>query len=108
MIISSFFWTTFVLSDYPPFKKQKNLVAQAEYIEEAYLDFLLYCVLIDHEATIWRPWYFYQIFFIHLWNIVRKIMVSNMGLHIFFNCLLRQKMWNFENIEYDGLGAQIW
>ena len=55
MIISSFFWMTFVLSDYPPFKKQKNLVAQAEYNEEAYLDLLLYFVLFEHEAAISTP-----------------------------------------------------
>ena len=56
----------FALSDYPPFKKQKHLVAQAQYSEEAYLDFLSYFVLFEHEAAISTPCFFYQIFFIHL------------------------------------------
>ena len=43
----------------------------------------LYFILFEHEATISTPWFFYQIFFIRLWNVARKIMVSNMGLHIF-------------------------
>ena len=34
------------------FKKQKNLVVQAEYNEEAYLDLLLYFVLFENEAAI--------------------------------------------------------
>ena len=46
---------TFVLSDYPPTKKQKNLVAQAEYKEEAYLDLLLYFVLFDNGVTTSTP-----------------------------------------------------
>ena len=43
----------------------------------------LYFILFEHEATISTPWFFYQIFFIRLWNVARKIMVSNTGLHIF-------------------------
>ena len=79
MIISSFFLTIFVLSDYPSFKKQKkNLVAQAEYNEEAHLDLLLYFVLFEHEAAILHS----------SMKHCTKIMMSNVGLHIFFSCLL--------------------
>ena len=76
MIISSIFWTAFVLSDYPPFKKKKkkkktkkkkkkkkkNLVAQAEYKEEAYHDPLLYFVLFEYEAAISTPFTKYSSF----------------------------------------------
>ena len=94
MIIFSFFWTAFVLSDYPPFKmkkkkktkkkkkkKKKKLVAQAEYKEEAYHDPLLYFVLFEYEAAISTPFTKYSSF-VYL-TLYEKTIVSNVGLHIF-------------------------
>ena len=80
MIISSFFWTTFILSDYPSFKKQKKIKNKTKKKKkttkkkkkkkkktttkkqlgstsriEAYLDLLLYFALFEHKAAISAP-----------------------------------------------------
>ena len=71
----------------------KSWLPQAEYNEEAYLDLVLYFVLFQHKAAISTRWcfffffffffFFHKIFFIRLWNIVRKITLSTVGLHIY-------------------------
>ena len=106
IIISFFFWTIFILFDYSSFKKQKNLVAQSEYNEESFRDLFNYILFYLNVKSQFRHLvfclFFYQIFFIHLWNIVWKNHGVECGASYFFSCLFHQKNVK-KNVDLDVL-----